>query len=67
LEVKYLNEKYELNIEENKEYDTLAGWIIYHYEGIPSAGEILVIGNLQIKILRTVRSRIELARVKKLG
>lgn len=67
LEVKYLNEKYELNIEENKEYDTLAGWIIFHYEGIPSAGEILVIGNLQIKILRTVRSRIELARVKKLG
>ena len=67
LEVKYLNEKYELDIEENKEYDTLAGWIIYHYDGIPAAGEILLIGDLQIKILRTVRSRIELARVKKLG
>lgn len=67
LEVKYLNEKYELGIEENKEYDTLAGLVIYHYEGIPSAGEILVIGGLQIKILRTVRSRVELARVKKIG
>ncbi|MBR5850765.1 MAG: HlyC/CorC family transporter [Alistipes sp.] len=67
LEVKYLNERYELGIEENKEYDTLAGLIIYHYDGIPAAGEILVIGGLQIKILRTVRSRVELARVKKIG
>ncbi len=66
LEVKYLNEEYGLDIEENKEYDTLAGLIISHYDGIPSAGEIVVIGDLQIRILRTTRSRIELARVKKI-
>lgn len=66
LEVKYLNEKYDLGIEENREYDTLAGFIIYHYDGIPSSGETVVIGNLQLRILRTTRSRIELARVKKL-
>ena len=66
LEVHYLNEKYDLGIEENKEYDTLAGFIIYHYEGIPTAGETLFIGGLQLRILRTTRSRIELARVKKL-
>jgi CBS domain containing-hemolysin-like protein len=66
LEVEYLNEKYSLEIEENKEYDTLAGLIIYHYEGIPSAGQTLVIGKLQIRILRTTRSRLELARVKKI-
>ncbi len=65
LEVKYLNEKYDLGLEESKEYDTLAGFIIYHYEGIPSAGETLLIDGLQLKILRTTRSRIELARVKK--
>ncbi len=64
-EVKYLNEKYNLEIEESKEYDTLAGFIIYHYEGIPSAGETLRIGDLQLKILRTTRSRLELAQVKK--
>lgn len=66
LEVKYLNERYGLGIEESREYDTLAGFIIYHYEGIPTAGETLLIGNLQLRILRTTRSRIELARVKKL-
>lgn len=66
LEVKYLNEKYGLGIEESKEYDTLAGFIIFHYEGIPTAGETVFIGGLQLRILRTTRSRIELARVKKL-
>ena len=65
LEVKYLNERYDLGIEESREYDTLAGFIIYHLEGIPAAGETVSIGDLQIKILRTTRSRIELARVKR--
>ena len=32
---------------------------------IMAAGETLLIGNLQLKILRTTRSRIELARVRK--
>lgn len=67
LEVKYLNEKYGLGIEESKEYDTLAGYIIYNYEGIPSSGETLEFGSLQLRILRTTRSRIELARVKKIA
>lgn len=66
LEVHYLNEKYGLGIEQSKEYDTLAGFIIYHYEGIPAAGETLFIDGLQLRVLRTTRSRIELARVKKL-
>ena len=66
LEVKYLNEKYNLGIEESKEYDTLAGLIIFNYEGIPTAGETIFIDGLQLRILRTTRSRIELARVKKL-
>lgn len=63
LEVDYLNEKYGLNIEENDEYDTLAGYIIYKYNGLPGAGEVFETGHLRIKILRTTRSRIELARV----
>lgn len=38
LEVKYLNEKYGLGIEESKEYDTLAGFIIFNYDGIDRRG-----------------------------
>lgn len=66
LEVKYLNEKYGLGIEESREYDTLAGFIIFNYEGIPTAGETVFVGGLQVRILRTTRSRIDLARVRRL-
>lgn len=64
LEVKYLNEKYNLGIEESEEYETLAGFIIYHENGIPSAGTDIVIDNKEIRILRSTSSKIELVKVK---
>ncbi len=64
LDVDYLNEKYGLGIPESEEYDTLAGYIIYYYEGIPSQGEVINIDNKEIKILRTGGSKLELARVR---
>lgn len=64
LEVEYLNEKYGLGIEESDEYDTLAGYIISRYEELPSAGESMEFDGLRIRILRTTRSRIELAKVE---
>lgn len=64
LEVKVLNEKYNLSLEESDEYETLAGYIIYHHKGIPSAGDTLVTGRFSFKILSTSRSRLELARIK---
>ena len=65
LEVEYLNERYGLDIEESDEYDTLAGYIIALYDGIPSSGTIIDAGELEIKVLRSTRTRVELARVKK--
>lgn len=66
LEVEYLNEKYNLGIRESDEYETLAGYIIFHYEGLPVAGETVRLEHLEIKILSRTRSRLELARVKRL-
>ncbi len=66
LEVKYLNEHYDLSIPESRDYDTLAGFILSHLEGIPPAGQTLSVDGLEIRVLRTTRSRIELARVKRL-
>lgn len=63
-EIEYLNDKYELGIPESDQYDTLAGYIIYNYEGIPSQGESITIDNKIIKILRMSASKLELARVK---
>ena len=65
LEVEYLNERYGLGIEESDEYDTLAGYIISHYDGIPASGVVVRSGNLEIKVLRTTRTRVELAKVIK--
>ncbi len=64
LEVDYLNEKYDLGIPESDEYDTLAGYIIFHHEDIPPQGEVMSIGPHEIKVLRRTSSRVELARVR---
>lgn len=67
LEVEYLNEKYDIDIPESDEYDTLAGYIISRYEELPTAGTVMDFDGLRIKILSTTRSRIELARVERIG
>lgn len=64
LEVEYINEKYNLNIPESDEYDTLAGYIISRYEELPAAGTVMEFDGLRIKIMSTTRSRIELAKVE---
>ena len=66
LDVEYLNEQYDLGIEESEEYDTLAGYILYNYDGIPSAGTVIAADKLEIKVLRSTRARVELARVRKI-
>ncbi|MFI3323457.1 MAG: hemolysin family protein [Rikenellaceae bacterium] len=64
LEVKYLNERYDLGFEESDDYDTLAGYIIYTHKGIPVPGESVLIGGYEFKILRTTHTRIELVKVR---
>lgn len=60
LEVDYINETYDIGIPESDEYETLAGFIIYHNESIPSQGEIIEVGKLRLRIVRTSSTRIEL-------
>ncbi|MDR1023089.1 MAG: hemolysin family protein [Prevotellaceae bacterium] len=63
LEVTYLNEKYNLNIEELDEYETLAGFIIFSSESIPNVGETLEMGNFKVRILKASASKIDLVHV----
>ena len=58
LEVDYLNETYDLNIEENEAYETLGGFIVYHNEDIPKEDEIIEINNLHFKMLKVDSSKI---------
>jgi CBS domain containing-hemolysin-like protein len=58
LEVDYLNEEYNLNIEENEAYETLGGFIVYHNEDIPKQDEVIQINNLHFKMLKVDSSKI---------
>jgi len=59
LEIDYLNEKYLLGIPESEEYDTLAGYIIYHYESIPEKGVHVEMDNFLITVTGVSSNRIE--------
>ena len=64
LEVDYLNELYNLNIEEDEAYETLGGFIVYHNEDIPKQDEIIEINNIQFKMLTVDSSKIKEVYVK---
>ena len=66
LEVEYLNETYSLNLAESEEYDTLAGYIIAAYGGIPHEGEQITVEGYRITILKREQSRLELIRLHRL-
>ena len=63
LEIDYLNEKYNLGFSEN-EYETIAGYILYHHKNIPKLNETINIGHFSFKILRVTNTRIELVQLK---
>jgi len=59
LEVDYLNEKYDLDIEVSDEYETLAGFIIQYHESIPLINEEIKIPPFLFTILKSSGNRIE--------
>lgn len=59
LEVDYLNEKYNLNIEVSDEYETLAGFIIHHHESIPQIHEEIKISPFLFTILKSGGNKLE--------
>ena len=65
LEVEYLNEKYNLGIPESEEYDTLAGYLIAEYGGIPHEGDEIRSGGYLMRILQREQSRLDLIKVKR--
>lgn len=63
LAVDHINEKYHLNLAENEEYETLAGYLLYYNESIPEEGEKIEIHNLVFEVLAVRNARIEEVRV----
>lgn len=64
LEIDYLNEKYNLNLPQSDEYETIAGFIINSHESIPDGKEEIVIDNYSFTILQASENRIDQVRLK---
>ena len=63
LEIDYLNKKYELGLPVGDDYETLAGMIIFHHGRIPLTGEVVKIDALNIRVLKSTSTRIELVKI----
>ena len=64
LEIDYLNEKYDFNLPESDEYETLGGLIINQHESIPSRDEEISIRNYLFRIVQVSEKRIEQVQMK---
>jgi CBS domain containing-hemolysin-like protein len=64
LEIDYLNEKYNLNLPEKDDYETLAGMIMFFYGSIPVNNDVIRIGDIVIKVLRATTTRLELVNLR---
>lgn len=59
-EINYLNDTFHLQLPESEEYDTLAGFIIYHLKNIPGLNETIKINQFVMKVIKVSANRIEL-------
>jgi CBS domain containing-hemolysin-like protein len=64
LEIDYLNEKYNLNLPEKDDYETLAGMILYYYGSIPANNDIIRVNDIAIKVLKATSTKLELVNLK---
>ena len=58
-EIDYLNEKYNLNLPESDDYETLSGFIVNHCENIPKLNEQIQVGRFVFEILAVEQTRVE--------
>jgi len=65
--ISYLNENYGLKVDEDEQYETLAGYILFHHSSFPKINSVLIIESYEFKILRSTKTRIELVEMKKIS
>ena len=63
LEIDYLNEKYNLKLPVQDDYETMAGLILWVSKSIPKEGEVIELDNFRFSILEASNSRIEQVRL----
>lgn len=64
LEIEEINEKFNLNLPESDEYQTLGGLIINEFQRIPKPHENIIVDKFQFNIIRATSTKIELVKLK---
>jgi CBS domain containing-hemolysin-like protein len=64
LEIDALNDKYHLDIPEHEDYETLAGFILFHHQGIPEQGDEIKIGSFRFVMTRVSERKIQEVKVR---
>jgi len=64
MEIDAINEQYVLELSESEEYETIAGFLLYHAERLPTKGDQIQIDNLLFHVLKVEGTRVELLKVK---
>lgn len=64
LEIEEINEKFNLNLPESDEYQTLGGLIINEFQRIPKPHENILIDRFQFNIIKATSTKIELVKLK---
>jgi putative hemolysin len=59
-----INERLELELPEDGEFDTIAGFVFSELGHVPRVGEELVWSNVRIEVLEATRRRIERVRIE---
>lgn len=65
-EIDFINDNYPLNIPEDEEYETLAGYIIKQIEEIPEQGDVIKVDKYEITILEVSQAKIEYVSLEKI-
>ncbi len=60
-----LNEMTDWELPESDDYETIAGYVLFHIGAIPKTGERLVIENTEIEILKASTRKIESMRIQR--
>lgn len=62
-EIDYLNDTYNLKLVESDEYETLGGYLTFHFESIPEQGEEIIIQDNRFKIMSASSTKIDLIKL----
>ena len=65
LEVDYVNEQYHLELPVGEDYMTIAGLILFYFQGFPKPGDEITVANYKFKILKASQNKIELVKLIK--